>query len=298
MSRIRGEDRGSGPSQLLSPVMPAVTRPHEMIRVKSPASETEARGGRLMSSCRIVAIALLVCGNSLAGDTETIGTGSEVTGQVADIHSYTNSSGYRFQVALRGLSYVGQADRTVLERKEDGSLTIWLAFRDVRLTIGRISMSGEPGSATCGPTALRIGHQREVWVAFDFDHRAETLRSLTFSGSRCQIENDNWAIGSPAWVRTSGLFMSQGKVVSGVRTGLAGKRARIEQELQNIAYEVLGKSFSDSDEAPADRDAFEDTVEARLVHDGYLTDSRSVSGGVSLPLTGFTRDVPDLTRQD
>jgi hypothetical protein len=248
-----------------------------------------------MNSSRIAAIALLICGNSLAGDTTTIDAGSEITGQVADIHDFTHSSGYRFRVALRGLSYTGQADRTVLEHKEDGSLTIWLAFRDIHLTIGRISLSGQPGSATCGPLALRIGHEREIWVAFDFDHQVDAVRPLTLSGSRCRIENDNWAIGSPAWVRTSGLFMSQGKVVSGVRNGLAGKRARIEQELQHIAYGVLGKSCTDSGEAPADRNAFEAAVQARLAQDGYLTHSHSTADGVALPLTGFTRALPEGT---
>jgi len=244
----------------------------------------------------MAALALLVSTDSRAGDTGTTVIASEIAGQVGDIHDTTDSSGYRFQVALRNLSYVGQADRTLLERKEDGSFTIWLAFRDIRLTIGQISMSGQPGSATCGPTALHIGQQREIWVAFDFQRDADVTQALTFSGSRCQIANDNWAIGSPAWVQTSGLFMSRNKVLNGVRSGLAGKRERIELELQHIAYAVLGKSCSDSGEAPRDRDAFEAAVAARLVRDGYLSGSPSTTGSVSFPLTGFVQETAITTR--
>jgi hypothetical protein len=244
----------------------------------------------------IVALVLLVAAVSPAGDAETSGARSEIAGQVGDIHDSTDSSGYRFQVALRNLSYVGQADRTLLERKADGSFTIWLAFRDIRLTIGQISMSGQPGSATCGPTALHIGQQREIWVAFDFERDADTSDMLTYSGSRCQIAHDNWAIGSPAWVQTSGLFMSRGKVASGVRSGLAGQRQRIEQELQRIAYAVLGKSCSDSSEPPTDHNAFEAAVSARLVRDGHLAAAPSAAGSVSFPLTGFVQERPEPVR--
>lgn len=246
----------------------------------------------------IAAIALLTPTAAFSGETETIDEGAEIAGQVADIHDYTHSSGYQFQVALRGLTYVGQADRTLLERKEDGSLTIWLAFRDIRLTIGRISLTGQPGNATCGPMALHIGHLRELWVAFDFDQQTGAERSLKLAGSRCRIENDNWSIGNPAWVQTSGLFMTQGKVVSGVRSGLAGKRQRIEQELQQIAYTVLAESCTESGEAPTDRDGFEAAVEARLAQDGHLSGASTAADNNSLPLTGFIRERPALIRQD
>lgn len=246
----------------------------------------------------VASAALLIHAAAHAGETATPAAGQKIAGQVGDIHDYSDSSGYRFQVALRNLSYVGQADRTVLERRADGSLTVWLAFRDIHLTIGQISMSGQPGSATCGPTALHIGQQREVWVAFDFQRDADASQSLTFAGSRCQIANDNWAIGSPAWVQTSGLFLSRGKVANGVRSGLAGKRERIELELQHIAYAVLGKSCTDTGEAPADHDAFETAVASRLVRDGYLSTSPSPSGSISFPLTGFVQEAPDTTRRE
>jgi hypothetical protein len=258
--------------------------------------------------CAAMAVmALLIPADSRAGDAATTGAGSEIAGQVADIHDSTDSSGYRFQVALRNLSYVGQSYRTLLERKEDGSFTIWVAFRDIRLTIGSVSLAGQPGSAMCGPMALHIGHQREIWVAFDFARGADAPRSpllndsrppLTLTGSRCQIAHDNWTIGSPAWVRTSGFFMSDRKVVSGVRAGLAGKRERIELELQRIAFAVLGKSCTESGEAPADRDAFEAAVAARLVRDGHLAATPSPAGSVSFPLAGFVQERPAPIRPD
>jgi hypothetical protein len=242
---------------------------------------------------------LLLTANSLGEDGRTNDEGNGIAGRVVDMTAYTNSSGYRFLVALRGLRYQGQADRTLLESKEDGSLTVWMSFRNIRLTIGQISLSGEPGSATCGPMLLNIGHRREIWVALDFDHHADADRSLTLSGSRCRIENDNWAIGSPAWVRTSGWFMSENKVVSGVRNGLAGRRERIEQELKRIAYSLLGESCSDSGEAPANQTAFEQAVEARLVQDGYLTSTQTASGSVTWPLVGFAQNrSTTLIRQD
>lgn len=246
----------------------------------------------------VTAATLLLTANSLGDDADTNDEGNEIAGRVVDMTAYTNSSGYRFLVALRGLRYQGQAERTLLESKEDGSLTVWMSFRNIHLTIGQISLSGEPGSATCGPLLLDIGHRREIWVALDFDHHADAPRSLTLAGSRCRIENDNWAIGSPAWVRTSGWFMSDNKVVSGIRSGLAGRRNRIEQELQHIAYSLLGKSCSDSGTAPADQTAFEDVVETRLARDGYLTSTQTATGSVAWPLVGYTQSKTALIRQD
>ena len=250
---------------------------------------------------RVVAfasMALLIAADSTAGETSLIGEDSEIGGPVADIHDSTQSSGFRFSVALRAVQYEGQKDRTLLEQHEDGSLTIWVAFRDIQLTIGQISLSGQPGSATCGPLAMRIGHQREIWVAFDFDHQSDVNQTLKLSGSRCRIADDNWLIGSPAWVRTSGFFMTESKVINGVRSGLAGKRARIEQELQRIAYAELGESCTESGDVPADRSAFEAAVRARLVEDGHLSDVRPATGSIPVPLTGFTQAQPTASDQE
>jgi hypothetical protein len=220
----------------------------------------------------IAAALLLAASRAAAGDLEQIADASDISGRVADISHATSSSGHQFRVTMSGLHYKGQVDRTLLERAETGRLTIWIAFKDVRLTIDRISVSGRPGSAVCGPLAIDIGNRRELWAAFDFDRTEAGSGALTLKQTRLGLPHDNWAIGMPAWVQTSGLFMSRDRVVSGVREGLAGCRLQIEQELRKIAHAVLGEFAAVSRETPLTDGALEDAVQAKLVSDGLLTE--------------------------
>jgi hypothetical protein len=222
----------------------------------------------------IAAGLVLAASRAAAGDLEKIADTSDISGRVADINHATSSSGHQFRVTMSGLHYKGQVDRTLLERTADGRLTIWLAFKDVRLTIDRISVSGRPGSAVCGPLAIDIGNRRELWAAFDFDRTEAGGGTLTLKQTRLGLPHDNWAIGMPAWVQTSGMFMSRDRVVGGVREGLAGCRPQIEQELRKIAHTVLGDFAAASRESPLTDDALEEAVQAKLVTEGLLTEAR------------------------
>ncbi len=243
------------------------------------------------SYCRgalFAAILLLAASRSAAGELERIADASDISGRVADINHATSSSGHQFRVTMSGMHYRGQVDRTLLERTATGRLTIWIAFKDVRLTIDRITVSGRPGSAVCGPLAIDIGNRRALWAAFDFEGADETGGgALTLKQTRLGLPHDNWAIGMPAWVKTSGLFMSRDRVVSGVRDGLAGCRPQIEQELRKIAHTVLGEFAAVSRETPLTDGALEEAVQAKLVHDGLLTESR-MGSAESVPVAAGT----------
>ena len=58
-----------------------------------------------------------------------------ISGQLDDMDQYTRHSGFLFRVGLRGLSYSGRVERVLFQESQPGRLSVWLALRDVRLTI-------------------------------------------------------------------------------------------------------------------------------------------------------------------
>lgn len=223
-----------------------------------------------MSCCLVVLSAALSVG-SLRAELKQLSSEVDVSGRIADMAQTTHSSGYNFNVGLTGLKYRGRVDRTLLEKKDAGELTVWLALRDVVLTIDRTSITGRPGRATCGPLQIQLGHRRDLWVAFDFETAAnDDASGLRLKNTRFAIPNDNWAIGSPAWVQTSGFGMSRSKVTNGLRSGLLNNKQRIEQRLIEIAPTILANVAPVPDNKPANRKSIAPAVHRKLLDGGHL----------------------------
>jgi len=182
----------------------------------------------------VVAPTIFACLSArLAGaEPHDLGAAFAISGQVADMEHNTSVSGYTFRVGLHGLRYDGQVHQTLMEETEPNRLTIWVALRNVNLTIASTSISGSPGSAQCGPLKLVLGNRRELWIAFDVDRKLEEADSgLVLRATRFGLPRDNWSVGMPSSVETSGFGMSRAKVVSGLREGLENKSQRIEEQL-------------------------------------------------------------------
>lgn len=186
----------------------------------------------------IFAIATRAC-----GELRDLGTRFVVSGKIADMQRVERRSGQTLRVTMRGLSCRGRVDRTLVEQKADGRITFWLALSELKLTIQRTDIVGQTASARCGPMTILLGNRRSLWLALDVEQRAEGRQSgFKLLSTRFRLPADNWSIGTPLWVRTSGFGMNRQNVVAGLRKGLANNRSRIEQRLIQFAPTMLAQS--------------------------------------------------------
>jgi hypothetical protein len=201
-----------------------------------------------------------------------VGSKVSVSGRIADMMQMTTASGYQFRVGLSGLSYRGRVDRALLEQKDPGKLTIWLALRDIVITINSTSISGRPGRATCGPIKIRLGHRRDLWIAYDFKQANEGKEpSLKLIKTRFSLPAENWSVGSPAWVKVSGFGMSRSKVVTGLRSGLIENKKQIEKRMIDVSPTMLSKVAPVPNNTPINRRSIAPAVHRKLMTDGHLS---------------------------
>lgn len=220
---------------------------------------------------------VLISGGAAQAETVDLGARFQIAGGVADMAHSATQSGYTFRVDLKGLQYSGNVTRTLLERKESDKVTLWLALRDVRLTIARTDVVGQPGSAHCGRLDLVLGHRKDLWLAFDIveDHEG-SASGLLVRDVRFSLPPDNWSIGSPASVQVRGFGMTQERVVSGLRKGLADRRSHVEARLIDAAPEILAQVVR-----PAADAAGEESPIVAAIRSGLADESGGNAVGVS-----------------
>ncbi|HEY2250489.1 MAG TPA: alpha/beta hydrolase-fold protein, partial [Planctomycetaceae bacterium] len=158
-----------------------------------------------------------------------------LTGRLADISDATEAEGRSFSVYMYGLSYRAQLERAALKAYRKDRLNIQLGLRNVQIVIGGTSLNGARHSAEAGPISIVIGHLRPVWLSFDVTP-VVVDRKLRFRhvGTAFHIPNDNFYVTSPAGVSTHGFGMTEGKVSSGLVSGLYGKKGVIEQKVGSV----------------------------------------------------------------
>jgi hypothetical protein len=187
-------------------------------------------------------------------DPVDIGVAGGFSGQLEDMSHTTNKSGYSFRVLMRGLRYQGQLGRTVVETTGENRHTIWLGLRNFYVRIERTDIAGQPGRAACGPLDLVLGNQRELWLGFDVQTQADPTNEnevrLVLLETRFRLPPDNWSIGAPAWVKTSGFGMSRENVVSGIRRGLSENRERIAGRVIKSAPAIYAQAAALTDKLP------------------------------------------------
>jgi hypothetical protein len=177
-----------------------------------------------------------------AAETTDLKASFKIAGKVPDMQQSTSSSGYTFRIDFREIRYNGQVQRTLLEPKESGRMTIWVALRGAVLTIHSTEISGGRLGASCGPLQLVLGNRRELWVALDVERKiVDNVEKLVLTGSRFGLTPDNWSVGKPEWVRTRGFGMSQSKVVNGLQGGLANNMKGVQQQLVKAAPQIYAQ---------------------------------------------------------
>lgn len=179
---------------------------------------------------------------ALADSIPKIVPADALVGRLNDISDYTESEGYGFSVYMYGLSYQAQVSRAVVKAYARDRLNVQLGLSNVQVTIGGTSLSGNRHSAEAGPIAIVIGHQRPVWLSIDVTPEVvERKLRLRHVGTSFSIPNDNWYVSGPAGVSTHGLGMTEGKVSSGLVSGLYGKKSTIEQQIVSVVPRLIAE---------------------------------------------------------
>jgi len=179
-----------------------------------------------------------------------------LVGRLSDISDSVSSEGYTFSVYMSGLSYQTQVVRASVKAYRKDRLNIQLALSNAVVTIGGTSMQGERHSAQAGPISIVIGHQRPVWLSFDVTPEV-VERKLKFRhvATYFSIPNDNWYVTAPAGVSAQGFGLSEGKVSSGLVSGLYGRKATLEEKVAGVIPRLISELEKKFDAAAAGKSA-------------------------------------------
>ncbi len=163
-----------------------------------------------------------------------------LTGRINDMFDSTVAAGRSFGIRFSGISYTGQLERVLAKGTGKDRILVQMGLRNVTLTIGGTSVSGERHSAQAGPINIVIGHRAPVWLTLELSpYIADRQIRLKQVSANFQIPNDNWYVTQPAGVSVQGFGMTEGAVVSGLTSGLYGAKGRIENEVLAIVPNII-----------------------------------------------------------
>jgi predicted esterase len=163
-----------------------------------------------------------------------------LTGRINDMFDSTVAEGRSFSIRFSGITYNGQLARVLAKGMAKDRILVQMGLRNVILTIGGTSVSGERHSAQAGPINIVIGHRAPVWLSLVLSpYIADRQIRLKTVSAGFQIPNDNWYVTQPAGVSVQGFGMTQEAVVSGLTNGLYGAKGRIENEVLAIVPGIV-----------------------------------------------------------
>lgn len=207
------------------------------------------------------AISVRLGNNMLAALADTIPQvlpADTVRGRIANIGSGTTAEGLYFSVTMYGISYSGTVVRSRIAAYRKDRVNIQVGLRNVQISISGASVSGPSGPfggarrASAGPMSIVLGHQRPIWISFDVTpYITDRQLKLKLAGTNFRIPQDNWYVSGPNGVSATGLGMDEGRVASGLRSGLYGSRARIEREIQAAIPPMIEQLEKHIDLSPA-----------------------------------------------
>jgi hypothetical protein len=226
----------------------------------------------------VLLVTLALCSDAAWAGTTDVGIAGGISGRFPDMNHRINRSGYTFQVGMTGVRYEGRVARTVVEVKQSNRCTIWLALRDVVVTIERTEIVGQPGRALCGPLQVTLGGTRDLWVAFDIEEKVgQNESSFVLAATRSELPPDNWQVGTPMWVQTSGLGMNRGNVIEGLRNGLVKNRERFAERMMNVGPQMLAQLPALADKLPPLLTASANASRPRLAEASRLDERSAIA---------------------
>jgi dienelactone hydrolase len=158
-----------------------------------------------------------------------------LSGKIENISDSTVVQGRNFGITFGDVSYATEVWRVRVKARAGNRINVQIGLTKAKLRIGGTSVIGRDHSASAGPIEIVIGSSRPAWLTFDVEPQIENREfKLKLVESAFRIENDNWYVTNPAWVRTRGLGMTRQNVSDGLTRGLYGNKSRIEKEVRNV----------------------------------------------------------------
>ena len=151
-----------------------------------------------------------------------------IRGTVRDISQSTSASGIPLQVHFQQIQYSGNVTGATIENSGE-HYNVEMTLQNVTLRIGRTSIkSSFLIGADAGPISIRLGTRNDLRVRYKIAIEQDNVRVVS---SSLELADDNWEIGRPSSVKTSGFGVTKERVVNGLRSGLRENRASIENSL-------------------------------------------------------------------
>lgn len=163
-----------------------------------------------------------------------------LTGRLNDMFDSTVAQGRSFGIRFSGISYRADLERVLTKGIGKDRILVQLGIRNVMLSIGGTSISGERHSAQAGPIGIMIGQRAPVWLSLELTpYIADRQIRLKQVGASFSIPADNYYVTGPAGVSTQGFGMTESAVTDGLISGLYGARGRVENEVLQIVPGII-----------------------------------------------------------
>ena len=185
---------------------------------------------------RCIAIALVVCNiatlnalQSQASEPKNESDGASIAGDVGNINHEVTKMGFRFKVLFKDIQYSGEIrDIKVVGRTAD-EFRVRVNLQRFELTINNTVIRSSRHHASCGPMQLQLGTQHDIEVEYVVK-RGEN-NELELVDSQCKLDQNNWTIGRPEWIKARGFGLTQTRVATELSNGLNNNVPVVERQL-------------------------------------------------------------------
>ncbi|MBI84716.1 MAG: hypothetical protein CMJ81_16100 [Planctomycetaceae bacterium] len=163
-------------------------------------------------------------------------------GTIPDRKMTTQTQVGPMSIHFSGIRYDGKLGRAQLIPQADGTLAVTLRARDVNIHIEHTTVRGSGRSASCGPLTIQLGNRRDLKIQCLIQPEIKNQKlKLHLQDTQFTIPSDNWRVGNPEWVSTSGAGMTRERVTSGLRQGFSRDKRNIESQFINALPDALDK---------------------------------------------------------
>lgn len=147
-----------------------------------------------------------------------------------------------FDVATHGIQYTGSMERAWVTPQSGNRLRIQLALRNLVTTVMGTNIDSPLFRASAGPMQIVLGEREPIWLTAEVVPRVENRRiRLELVTVDFQVPQDNWGIRGPGAVRVRPLPFLEDRITQRLVTGLAERKAQIEQEIRNSVPRMIAQ---------------------------------------------------------
>ncbi|MBX3438201.1 MAG: hypothetical protein KF861_11970 [Planctomycetaceae bacterium] len=222
-----------------------------------------------------------------------------LSGRLEDVNEDMELDGRTFKVRFGNLTYAAELERAIIRAYGPDRVQAEVGLRNIKLHVGRISVTDGSVGFTAGPAEVVVGHRQPVWLRIEarpaIDKQRLALKPLRTS---FEIPDYNWFVREPQGIRLQGNWLTEEEVKTAVVGGIYFRRETIEQQVRSAVPSLLDR-FGDS----IDLTPLEEMVaalwplpvyrpEVRVVPESISTDAAGVSMTFSVAVASIDATAP------